>query len=375
LAIALIMCCIALFVSPYNTYAFTNSNINDAKDVGDIMLKDYATRKDGNVFNAEILAVLYEQITGAKGATLDNVSAKIDGANSYGGQNIYNSNDIRDANKAINNNAGKDIILTMGGMQWTVTSLVKVGSDVIATLWLTTSSYTHAWNSWSLNATNLTYPCNVYGTSYIRAEGLNIGSGYVAAQGASSLTPVNQSAAHPYAKFTMSSVTGSVTNFIVKPSQVAYQGVENQYPNSTIGRIGYTLPNEAYGTPTGSTHWYSNGSTIDMSTLSSKAGYTNWSNDLIWLPSLTETGYSSSVYGIWGLSDNQRSNSTYYSWLRSGHNNRAHNAYTLAAAGSSCSDDTVTSAYAVRPALHLNLSAAGASSAKLLTNPTDFNVT
>ncbi|MDE5618839.1 MAG: hypothetical protein K2I79_05065, partial [Clostridia bacterium] len=114
--------------------------------------------------------------------------------------------------------------------------------------------------------------------------------------------------------------------------------------------------------------------TIDMSTLSSKAGYTDWKEDLIWLPSLTETGYSSSAYGIWGLSDNQRSNSI-VSWLRSGSRTDASLTCALADAVSSYGNVDVTSAYAVRPALHLNLSAAGKGSAKTLSNPTDFEVT
>ncbi|MDE5618383.1 MAG: hypothetical protein K2I79_02735, partial [Clostridia bacterium] len=392
LAITLIMCCIAIFTAPNNTYAFTDDNINNAKDVGDILLKDYATRKDGKVFNNEILADLYEQLTGVEGATLKTVGEKIDSASTYGGQNIWNASDIRDANKIINDNVSKDIILTMvDGMKWIVTSLIKVpneegGSDIIATLWRADSnvrnattgeetSYNHSWNSWYQNATNVTYPSNVYGTSYIRAEGLNIGGGYVASQGADSFTDIDQSEEHPYAKFTMPSVTGSLTSFLVKPSKVTYQEVENQYPNSTIGGVGYSLPNEAYGTPTGSTNWYSNSSkTINMSTMSSKAGYTNWSNDLIWLPSLTETGESSSVYGIWGLSDNQRSNSA-VSWLRSGYGNRADGVCGLAAAGSSRSGGYVTYAYDVRPALHLNLSAADSGSAKTLSTPANFKVT
>ncbi|MDE5618828.1 MAG: hypothetical protein K2I79_05010, partial [Clostridia bacterium] len=379
LAIALIMCCIALFAAPYNTYAFTDDNINDAKDIGDILLDDYATRKDGKVFNSETLADLYEQITGQKGATLDTVGNKIDNADEYGGQQIFTADDIRTANKDING-VGKDIVLTMvDGMQWTVTSLIKVpndegGSDIIATLWLANTSYTHEWNLWYQNVTNVTYPSNVYGTSYIRAKGLNIGSRYVKSQGAGSLADdVEQSSEHTYAKFTMPSVTGSLTNFLVKPSKVRYQEVENQYSGGTVGNVGYTLSNEAYGTPTGSTNWYKSGSSIDMSTMPFKTGYTDWKEDLIWLPSLTETGYSSSYYGIWGLSNNQRSNSA-VSWLRSSGTGHADYAYSLSTTGSPSSTYVMTE-YAVRPALHLNLSAAGSGSAKTLSNPKDFEVT
>ncbi|MDE5618410.1 MAG: hypothetical protein K2I79_02870, partial [Clostridia bacterium] len=204
---------------------------------------------------------------------------------------------------------------------------------------------------------------------------LNIGGGYVASQGADSLTDIDQSEEHLYAKFTMDSITGSLTNFLVKPSQVAYQGVENQYSGGTIGRVGYSLPNDAYGTPTDTSRWYiSYNKVIDMSTMSSKAGYTNWQEDLIWLPSLTETGYSSSYYGIWGLSDNQRSNSA-VSWLRSGRSDAAFDAYYLTEDGSSYKFTGTTDENAVRPALHLNLTDAGSGSAKTLSNPTDFKIT
>ncbi|MDE5618530.1 MAG: hypothetical protein K2I79_03490, partial [Clostridia bacterium] len=340
-----------------------DDNINDAKDIGDILLDDYATRKDGKVFDAEAMAKLYEQITGQKGATLDTVGNKIDNADEYGGQQIFTADNIRTANENING-VGKDIVLTMvDGMKWTVTSLIKVpndegGNDIIATLWLANTSYALAWNTWYENASNVEYPSNVYGTSYIRAEGLNIGSGYVASQGASSLTyDIEQSAEHPYAKFTMPSVTGSLTNFLVKPSKVRYQEVENQYSGSTIGGVGYTLPNEAYGTPTGSTNWFSN-KTLDLSTIPLKTGYTDWKDDLIWLPSLSETGTSSSIDGIWGLSNAQRTNFT-ASWLRSCSYGSTWSAYNLVDLGNSSNGNYVTRINAVRPALHLNLSAAG----------------
>ncbi|MDE5618732.1 MAG: hypothetical protein K2I79_04520, partial [Clostridia bacterium] len=374
---------------PINTtYGFNTDNISQAKDIGDILLEDYTTRSDGKVFNVETLQALYEQITGKKNATLDDIGNMIDDTATsieYGGQRIVSSNNIRETGDK------QDILLNMvDGMQWTVTSLVKVGSDIIATLWRADSnvrnattgeetSYNHVWSSVIDNTTNVTYPSNVYGTSYIRAEGLNIGGGYVAAQGASSLTTVNQSATHPYAKFTMSNVTGSLTNFLVKPSQVAYQGVENQTSGSPISSMRYTLANEAYGTPTGTQNWYSNSSkTIDMSTLPSKAGYTNWKDDLIWLPSLTETGFNNSVYGLWGLSDNQRSssaNSFVRSCTVSSGTNDLRYIYAMDANGTA-NNPISTSARAVRPALHLNLSSAELSAGwPGLTVPEDFEVT
>lgn len=81
---------------------------------------------------------------------------------------------------------------------------------------------------------------------------------------------------------------------------------------SPIGSLGYTLPNEAWGAPSGAVNWYN--ATFNYS---AKHGYSEWKDDYIWLPSLTETGYGMSDYGLWQLSDSQRSNTT-YTWLRSG---------------------------------------------------------
>ena len=54
---------------------------------------------------------------------------------------------------------------------------------------------------------------------------------------------------------------------------------------SPIGSLGYTLPNEAWGAPSGAVNWYN--ATFNYS---AKHGYSEWKDDYIWLPSLTETG-------------------------------------------------------------------------------------
>ena len=170
----------------------------------------------------------------------------------------------------------------------------------------------------------------------------------------------------------MPSVKGSLTNFIVKPSAVAYQEDQNNNVGGTIGNIGWTLPNEAYGTPSGTVNWYNaNGRNMDYS---GKSGYADWKDDYIWLPSLTETGRDETTNGIWALSNNQRSNPA-NSWLRSGYTGGAGNAYYLRAAGSSIGGSDVTRSCAVRPALHLNLdSAAEHSDGVALAEPTDVSV-
>ncbi len=296
-------------------------------------------------FTGENLSKLYAAITGNANATIANVDAML----SRSGQ--ITSSDIRAT-------GGKDIAVKFGDLEWTVTHLTKdTSGNTIATLWLASSADTHQWNTWSANNTTITYPSDVYGTSYIRSHGLNIGNDYVASNGAESLTPSPQSASHEYAKFTMQSVKDSLTDFIVKPSAVEYQSNQNQNVGGTIGGLDWwTLPNEAYGTPSGTVKWYSSGN-VNMGTLPSKTGYDAWKDDYIWLPSLTETGRNESISGIWALSNNQRSNST-SSWLRSGSYTFASAAYCLVSTGDSFEGSTFVTGYAVRPALHLNLTAA-----------------
>ncbi|MCI8325361.1 MAG: hypothetical protein HFH71_02310, partial [Clostridia bacterium] len=320
-------------------------------------MENYADRTDSKVFNEDAMATLYEKLTGD--------SAKTD-ISDIDALDTLTAADIRA------NNGGKDILLTMDGQKWTVTHLTKDSSgNTIATLWQANNATKHQWNKWYENVTNVTYPSNVYGTSYIRSHGLNIGSDYVASKGATLLTKSPQSSTHEYAKLTMPSIKGALTNFIVKPSAVEYQSNQNNNIGGTIGNINFTLPNEAYGTPSGTVKWYNaNGRDLDYS---NKSGYTDWKDDYIWLPSLTETGRDETTNGIWALSNNQRSNPT-ISWLRSSVYNFADGAYYLRVDGKMGSAG-VADNYVVRPALHLNLDlAAQHSGAAALAEPTDVSV-
>ncbi len=354
----LLCCCFISFNNINDVFAFTSENIAEgAVDIGDILLEGYADRADSKVFNGDAMAALYEKLTGKTGAEIGDVDAL----------GTLTAKQIRAKN------GNKDIVLTMDGQQWTVTHLTKDNSgNTIATLWQATESTTHTWNPWYDTATTHAYPSNMYSTSFVRADALNSGgNGYVATKGATILTKVAQKTDHKYARLTMPSVNGSLTNFIVKPSAVAYQGNQNNNVGGSIGNTGWTLPNEAYGTPSGTVKWYvGNGKNMDYS---GKSGYADWKEDYIWLPSLTETGVDESVNGIWALSNNQRSNPT-NSWLRSGCNYGA-GMYRLNAEGSSLSNPYVTDSYAVRPALHLNLdSAAQHSGAVALAEPTDVSI-
>ncbi len=355
----LLCCCFVSFNNINDAFAFTTSNMTSgAVDVGDILLEGYADRADGKVFYKEQMTALYEKLTGKTGAEIGDVDAL----------GTLTAADIRAKN------GNKDIVLTMDGQKWTVTHLTKDRSgNTIVTLWQASSNQLFAWGRWSGSSITPTYPSNVYGTSYIRSLGLNMGRYYVSAEGDESLTEYSQYDTHMYARLTMPSVKGSLTDFIVKPSAVAYQETENHYAGGSIGYMGFTLPNEAYGTPDGTVNW-ANWSGNDQSLVQSKAGYTDWKDDYIWLPSLTETGKDENVNGIWALSNNQRSNSK-ITWLRTANFGHPGRCYNLNENGANVPGGAVTTIYAVRPALHLNLDSAAQHSGKpALKEPTDVSV-
>ncbi len=350
---AVMLCCsVYLVYFDRDAHAMDTASGNESVVKIEEIYKGEDTVNNTKHFTGENLSKLYAAITGNDKATLADINTMLSSSGDI------TSSDIRAA-------GGKDIAVTFGDMEWNVTYITNDSSgNIIATLWLANSSDICQWSTWSANNTTIAYPSNIYGTSYIRSHGLNIGSDYVASNGATSLTQSPQSETHVYARLTMPSVKDSLTDFIVKPSAVEYQSNQNNNEGGTIGDVGYTLPNDAYGTPSGTVKWYSGGS-VDMSKLPSKTGYDAWKDDYIWLPSLTETGRNDSAGGIWALSNNQRSNST-VSWLRSGNYYDANGACPLSAAGGSYDYDYVANSYAVRPALHLNLTAANDASAYIL---------
>ena len=269
-----------------------------------------------------------------------------------------NAQAIRDVN------GGKDIYVTIDGNSWTVTDLRKLSDGrVIATFWLTSSTQTSQWNLWSEHGPESAYPSNMYSTSYVRAHALNSGGcGYVATEAdaqeaTKKLTTIPQNASHAYAKFTMSGIAGSLTDYIVQPKDVAYQETETI---RTYNGSWKTCSNEAWGTP--DLENYHN----EQMNYSDKSHYSEWSSDYLWLPSIAEVGYSG-VSGVWDLSDAQRSGGT-DSWLRSGHFDNSNYAF-LNTAGSTHST-FATANLAVRPAFHLDLTQAAEATTQPIFVPT-----
>ncbi|MDE7079735.1 MAG: hypothetical protein K2O95_06440, partial [Clostridia bacterium] len=225
--------------------------------------------------------------------------------------------------------------------------------DPILTLWQASSTQTAQWNYHSVNE-NANIPSNMYSTSMIRTITLNAGGRYYTSNDGSGETPVSQDASNAYAKFTMSSVTGSLTDFIDKPANVEWQ--EKEISHITNPGFAYDFNNDAYGdvgSGGGSNANWNRG----MVNYYGKTDYSAWAEDYIWLPSMTETGFSNgNMSGIWVTSETERGNASgVNSWLRSATSSNYSLAYLLLADGSADSNDSTISSCAVRPAFHLNL--------------------
>ena len=351
-------------------------------------------------FNANTLSSLLQYITGNEDISYSDV------VNQGSIGQTKSAADIRDIQLNAGNTyqytdedtqetitTGKDVQVTFGGLTWQVVHLTQDRSkNDIVTLWLS-NNYQEEWegrsategtyygfidgalySDWSNNFQNasftVTYPSSLYGASYIHAVTLNNGGTYATSTSAVTSQPAQQDSNSVFAIYTMDSVAGSVTKYLVTPSEVAYQETENV--NTQFGNP-YYHPNEAYGEPNGSGSWNtSNRGAVNITT---NQYYDAWADDTLWLPSLTETGYNTGYEGLWDTSTAQRASNTgsdssmgsvgtaseiaeNHSCLRSGVSNNASSAYYLYASGSGLSGSSVNSSYAVRPALHLNLNSA-----------------
>ena len=262
---------------------------------------------------------------------------------------------------------GDTVTINLGGFKWQVTYLSKSKKgDIVATLWLSgdeeldTSSFGDSSDYYGTDNPNSGVPTNMYGTSYIRAK-LNNGGNYInITSNSSNPTSVSQtySPVSDY-KFAAFVQGGVLTQYMVTPAQISWQ--ENgQSAKDTLG-ASYNYSNENWtDTKTGATadsNFYGSGSYNYAGKTFSGYGNSTWKDDYLWLPSLTETGYNDSYSGMWDLSVAERSNGTTYSWSRSADYNDSDSACSLRSSGDRNASNYVYDSRAVRPALHLNLSA------------------
>ncbi len=243
---------------------------------------------------------------------------------------------------AINTKVGNDsgLVVKLDGKDWMVASLTLDGSEnVVATLYLADDEGESTYYSVS-NANERGN--NAYSRSTVRNL-LRTGS--------------------TWSLFNQTGENGFATRFLVQPKYIKYQQNESWVGRSTVS-WNNTLPNEALLEQT--TGWHTNLASnyykpTDTFEDENKqmVCYDAWGEDYIWLPSVTETGWSNyaATTCIWKLSDKQRAHSKSYSWLRSGRGDRYYYAFIMSSTGTS-GDGYLTSPYGVRPAIHLNLTAA-----------------
>ena len=349
-------------------------------------------------FDANNVNALLKYITGNSSITYENASLTLNTLAS----NVTTSADIRSKSVTVNGvtkSSSQDVIVRFGGLDWQVVYLSKdTDGNNILTLWLS-SNYQEAWKGrltdegdyygflsstlggelfsdwsadWNNELTTVSYPSNMYGTSYIRAVTLNNGGRYALDGGEELSIEFAQNEKSVFAQFTMEGIENSLTQYLITPSKVGWQIYQSTATNSYET---YFRPNESIEDPIDGElpgEWYNS-----ESNYGSKEGYKQWANDYVWLPSRTETGWYTDYIGIWETSVEQRQNademtgntrrkvvgsknpsssaSYVYTWLRSGYTDLAASVAPLSPGGSTSTNYYANSTLAVRPALHLSL--------------------
>ena len=359
---------------------------------------------DTDSMNTENVDILVKYLTGKSNGSLSDIdllaSSTTDAADFR--TRVVNSG-LSGSSSYAQKYSGQDIIVRLGGIDWYATYLsMDTDGNSILTLWMTNSTQsafsggsnsagTHygylngtLYSDWSSNYYDGSlftdsFPASLYGSSYIRAVTLNNGGTYGTSRSASST--FTKSSSSLFAKFTMpDNSANDITDYIVTPSKMLWQQYQSAITTIGSGVFSNTLPNEAWGNvPSSGTDAYGNTynfySNSNFAVQSAKAYNDVWKNDYLWLPSLTETGNSTTVSGLWSLSKGQRANydgvtsakignvgsnageAFARTWLRSGYYNHARSAYYITVSGDSTRGvDTCRTSYGVRPALHLNLS-------------------
>ena len=175
--------------------------------------------------------------------------------------------------------------------------------------------------------------------------------------------------------------------YLVQPLNIQYQETETQVGRSNPYGGPYHLPNDSYGAQ--SSNWNTSSNTYQPSdTYANPNGdmvqYDDWKNDYIWIPSATEIGWTDYINNgssIWNLTANQLAHEgrasvggTRYSFVRSGAYNRGDWRYLIQESGKWDYNST-SNEFGVRPAIHLNLTAALMSLGALLDNPENMSTT
>ena len=344
--------------TPVDAFDSESDVISNSVVVGDIWNSSTKT------FNRDTLGTLLKYISS---------DGTINGVNT----NEQTAQDIRGYTYG-GKTSGKSVVVTIGGYKWQVVYLTRRNEDGgdrngdrIATLLMVnndgTATISHGGYDNGSNWSNAN-PSNMYGASYMRAVTLNNGGTYanITASNSNSYSTATatQSSTHKYALYTVASQ--GLTQYLVQPKDVWYQ-TQSQGSGSDRNGTSYILNNESLATNITS-GWYNSSYSYQ-----SKANYTQWGTDYLWLPSLSEAGVSENA-GIWKLSETERSASSDW-WSRSGHYSNSSAVYYLDSSGSGYAYGAVSASNGVRPALHLNLDSAALRAAQDAVSTTlDGNV-
>ncbi|MDE7191297.1 MAG: hypothetical protein K2O35_02365 [Clostridia bacterium] len=338
-----------IFEKNERTDAITSTNIpSQSTNLSEMLLDGYENDLTGKgyVFDKDIFWELIGQIS--NGTVTDKSGLSTLGTRTSADFRSYNGN--------------KDVVVTIGEKQWIATYLSQNSSgDPILTLWLANTNITARWHV-QAELEDGTYPNNMYGTSEIRAVTLNNGGSYAETYNASSLTTVKQKESNEWAIYTMSSVKGSLTQFIEVPDNMSWQHSQSALTSSPNQLYKYNNNNDALDS----------GGNSSTGSYLSKTGYKNWANDKLWLPSVAEVGINGEE-GIWKASNLLR-DADKTIWLRSASYANRLSSYVLTANGTSMGGATLTDDYrALCPAFHLNLAKAEGYTATVLENATQLS--
>ncbi len=331
---------LSLVLSPCKVYAL--SNVNNAVHIGNgVDLYDNSSK----AFDSYVLKDLQDKLFDTQNP-ISYIKSNLDvPTNSY----VVTASTI---NSKLDNNQGNDngIVLTLGGLEWMVTSMTLTDSarygreDIVVTLYLSSPITTTQFYSNNSN----TKGNNAYSSSILRSNLL------------SNLA---------FSQF----VSGDfATNYLVQPKNIRYQQIESV---TRAGSTFYNYPNDALDDLTNKWH---NNITYKPSDVFNGVRYDAWGNDYIWVPSLTEVGGANSYIPItntiWKMSDEQRdTNGITNAWLRSGRYNEYNTIYNLS--GVNYTYSNVTSFNGMRPAIHLNLSQAILNSSVIADDPKNLTTT
>ncbi len=352
------------------SHSFTSSNLSTAVRVGEIW-NDTVKKFDRINLNK-----LMQFVTGNNTVTTTNLATLKTQATNKKTSASMRAVSVTSSDGSVKA-ANKDIIVTLGGLDWTPVYLSNdTSSNPILTLFLTDSEqlfgkkyYTSntvysAFNASASvpfntgfsasNTPTSTYPDNMYGMSAIRATVLNNGGTYSTGTGGRSTASMTKKSDSIFSKYTVTTSNNTaIADFMVLPTNVSWQ--KSGQDARTLISSTYKFSSEDLQTSQSSTGFYNSSFNY-----SSKSNYTQWGNDRLWLPSYSEIGYNG-TNGIWRTSYEQRTCKEWM-WLRSAFENDATVGHMATGMERIENGQYVEDNSSVRPALHLNLNLASANS-------------